>query len=332
MRFKRCALVLLAAIGAASPAAARNIVLTNDDGLTSNVLALYRALKAEGHDVVVAVPCANQSGMGAAAYFGRPLAPLAEACRNAAAAPGDPGAGAMTRAGLPASDFHYVAGTPVMATLYGIDVIGQKRWGAAPDLVLSGPNEGQNVGAIILSSGTVSNAQYAAVRGIPAIALSAGANSTGTESLDNPVSQAVAARTIELVRELDRNAPGKPMLPAGMALNVNFPDNPAGAPWRLTRVGTYNAYAIRFSANMAKDASPMMQAMARQHGSSIPALPGLAIDMTVAKPTPDQLDDEALVYRTAIAVSPLRAGYDAGAKPDPAVQTALRGLFAQGSK
>lgn len=155
---------------------ARNILLTNDDGLTSNTLALYQALKADGHDVVVSVPCTNQSGMGAAAYFARPVALLAAPCRNGAAAVGDPGAGAMTRAGLPAGDFFYVSGTPVMALLYGLDVAAQKRWGRAPDLVLSGPNEGQNAGAIILSSGTVSNAQYAAVRGIPAIGLSAGAN------------------------------------------------------------------------------------------------------------------------------------------------------------
>ena len=67
-----------------SPAAARNIVLTNDDGLTSNILALYHALKSQGHDVVVSVPCTNQSGMGAAAYFSRPVTPLTAACRNAA--------------------------------------------------------------------------------------------------------------------------------------------------------------------------------------------------------------------------------------------------------
>jgi 5'-nucleotidase len=168
--------ILAAAALLVQPAAAsaRNIVLSNDDGLTSNVVALYRALKAEGHDVIVSVPCDNQSGMGAALYIARPLAPLTEACLNNAAKPGDPGAGPVTREDIANGDFFYVAGTPVMALLYGIDVVGATRWGAEPDLVLSGPNEGQNVGAIILSSGTVSNAQYAAVRGIPAIALSAG--------------------------------------------------------------------------------------------------------------------------------------------------------------
>jgi hypothetical protein len=50
----------------ASPAFALNIVLSNDDGLTSNTKALYEALKAAGHDVIVSVPCTGQSGRGAA--------------------------------------------------------------------------------------------------------------------------------------------------------------------------------------------------------------------------------------------------------------------------
>lgn len=327
MRTLLVSMAALALVSPLSPAAARNIVLTNDDGLTSNTLALYHALKAAGHDVVVSVPCTNQSGMGAAAFFARPLTPLAAPCRNGAAAAGGAGAGEMTRDGLPARDFHYVSGTPVMALLYGIDVAGQNRWGKAPDLVLSGPNEGQNAGAIILSSGTVSNAQYAAVRGIPAIALSAGVNSAGDQGLDNPVSRTVAERSVELVTLLDRNARGKALLPTGLALNVNFPDNPAGAEWRLTRIGSYNAYLVRFSDNMARDASPTMQAMARHHGAAIPAMPGIALDMNTAAPLPAEANDESVVFKTAIAVSPMRAGYDPGGKPDKALHNLLRGLF-----
>lgn len=326
-RMPRLLLATLAAAGLGiSPATARNIVLTNDDGLTSNVLALYQALKAAGHDVIVSVPCLNQSGMSAAAYFGRPIPPLGAACRNNAAAPGDLGAGPMTRADLPARDFHYVAGTPVMAALYGIDVAASKRWNRAPDLVLSGPNEGQNLGSIVLSSGTVGIAQHAALRGIPAIALSAGINSAGTAALDNPVSKVVAARTLELVRRLDRQTHGKPMLPAGLLLNVNFPDNPEGAPWRMSRIGRYNAYLVRFTDNMARDPSEMMQAMARQQGAAIAEQPGITLDTNTAAPLPDQANDESAVYKAAIAVSPMRAGYDAGKTPPAALRTLLRGL------
>lgn len=307
------------ALAAASGAEARNIVITNDDGLTSNVVALYEALKAAGHDVVVSVPCRDQSGQGAALGIARPIAPLTEPCRNDAGAAGAPGAGPMTRKGLPgdgARDFHYVDGTPVAALLHGIEVAGKARWGKAPDLVLSGPNEGQNVGAIILSSGTVSAAQYAAVSGIPAVALSAGA---GTESptLDNPLSDEVARRSVELVAHLDARSQGGAMLPPGLALNVNFPDRLEGAAWQLSEIGSYNAYKVGFTADMAASASPMMQMMAKSRGTQIPALPGVSFDFNTAPPAPEQLDDESVVYRKAIAVSPMQAGYAylAGAAP-----------------
>ncbi len=309
-RFKLFALSAGSLALAASGAEARNIVITNDDGLTSNVVALYVALKAEGHDVIVSVPCTNQSGQGAALGIARPFAPLKEACLNDAAEAGAPGAGEMTRKGLPGggADFHYVDGTPVAALLHGLDVLANARWGAAPDLVLSGPNEGQNVGAIILSSGTVSAAQYAAVKGIPAIALSAG---PGTEAatLDNPASAVVARRSLELVGSLEMKAGDGPLLPPGLALNVNFPDNPANAKWVLTEIGTYNAYKVGFTADMAASASPMMQAMASARGMEIPPLPGVSFDFNTAPPAPGEEDDESVVYRRAIAVSPMQAGY-----------------------
>lgn len=311
MRFGTMVLIAAALFLQPVAAGARNIVLSNDDGLTSNVLALYHALKADGHDVIVTVPCTNQSGMGAAFYIARPLAPLTEACRNGAARPDDPGAGPVTRNDIPEEDFFYVAGTPVMALLYGIDVVGAKRWGAEPDLVLSGPNEGQNVGAIILSSGTVSNAQYAAVHGIPAIALSAGANTTDDKALANPRSQAVARLSADLVTTLDERAGSGPLLPPRVALNVNFPDELEGATWQISRIGSYNAYQLGFVENMAASPSPTMTAMARQRGISLPPLPGLSFDLNQAVPLPEQASDESVVYRTAIAVSPMNAGYEA---------------------
>lgn len=309
MPFKLAILVAASSLAlAAQLAEARNIVITNDDGLTSNVVALYQALKAAGHDVVVSVPCTNQSGQGAALGIARPITPLKTACLNAAAQPGDPGAGAITREGLPAGDFYYVDGTPVAALLHGIEVAGKARWGAGPDLVLSGPNEGQNVGAIILSSGTVSAAQYAAVSGVPAIALSAGAN-TEAASLDNPVSDIVAQLTVDLVAHLDARAGDGGLLPPGLALNVNFPDQPAGARWHLTEIGSYNAYKVGFTTDLAASASPMMQAMAEARGMTIPSLPGVSFDFSTATPAPEQMDDESVVFRTAIAVSPMQAGY-----------------------
>lgn len=293
------------------PASARNILIVNDDGLTSNLVALYHALKKAGHNVVVSVPCTNQSGAGAAIQIGRPLGQLDHSCLNGAAERGDPGAGQMTRADLPEEDFYYVDGTPVMALLYGMDIIAAARWGAMPDLVLSGPNEGQNVGAIILSSGTVSAAQFAALNGIPAIALSAGPN-TRSETLDNPLSAEVARRSVELVAVLEKRAGNGRLLPHGIALNVNFPNNLDGAKWRASKIGSYNSYHVGFTKNLAASASPNMKAMAERAGARLQELPGVTLAMNDVPPNPEQAEDESVVHRKAIAVSPMQAGYDSG--------------------
>jgi 5'-nucleotidase len=287
-------------------AEARNIVITNDDGLTSNVVALYKALKADGHDVIVSVPCQNQSGMGAALGL-RPLTPLEAACRNNAASKGASAAGPMTRDGL-GRDFYYVNSTPVMAVLYGLDIVAMKRWGKAPDLVLSGPNEGQNVGAIAISSGTISAAQFAALRGVPAMALSAGQNSAGPD-LENTQSPIIAAKSAEMVRALDITSKGGRMVPAALALNVNFPNEAKGARFCASKVGTYNAYTLNFAENMAASASPEMKEMARTYKMDIPALPGLLLGQNPAKPSADQLQDESFLHLSCIAVSPMQAGY-----------------------
>jgi 5'-nucleotidase len=288
---------------------ARNIVLSNDDGLTSNVKALYLALKAQGHDVIVSVPCSGQSGMGGAVKFMRPLGPLAADCLNGAAKAGEPGAGPVTRPGFE-NDFFYVDGTPVMATMYGLDVAAMRRWGKAPDLVLSGPNEGQNVGYVVLTSGTVSNAQFAATRGLPAIALSAGADTADNATLANPKSAVVARLSADLVKVLDDRAGTRAMLPPGIALNVNFPEKLEGAQWRPSRIGTYNLIQMRFSENIGASASPATVAAAKARGLALPGLPGVTVAMNGAVPGPDQQDDESVVYRKDIAVSVMQVGYD----------------------
>lgn len=304
-------LAALAATLALQPliGSAGTIVIGNDDGLTSNTLALYTALKAAGHDVVVSVPCQNQSGTGTSLRLGIPAATLAKGCRSDAAPAGAPSAGPMMREGIEAKDFYYVEGTPVMAMLYGVDVVGQTRWGRAPDLVLSGPNEGQNVGSIILDSGTVSVAQVALMNRIPSIALSAGADTADDKTLANPASQIIATKSVELVDSLFTRANGGSVLPAGVGLNVNFPDKLDGADWRASRIGTYNAYMFRYVEDMAASASPMVVAMAKEHGMTLPNAPGLSIAMNDSAPSAAQQEDESVVYQSAIAVSPMQAGY-----------------------
>lgn len=300
-------LVVLAMLAPVS-AHAENIVLSNDDGLTSNVKALYEELKAQGHDVIVSVPCSGQSGMGAAIRFMRPLGPLAVDCLNGAAKTADPGAGPMTREGF-GKDWYYVDGTPVMALLYGIDVVAQARWGKAPDLVLSGPNEGQNVGSIVISSGTVSVAQYGAIRGIPSIALSAGMNTVDNKGLANPASAQVARLSADFIKRLEKAAHGKALLPAGIALNVNFPDKLDDVKWRRARIGSYSAYAVRFTDNLGRS-----------------GLPGIMLDMNASKPTKAQQGDESAIFAKDISVSVMQVGYDAQPDAQKRIGKALRGI------
>jgi 5'/3'-nucleotidase SurE len=316
-RAATAAALLLAA--AAHPAFALNILVTNDDGLTSNLKALYDALKADGHDVVVAVPCTGQSGRGAGIvmYSTTTIVPDNDktqieaegGCHNGAAPTGAPAVGPFTKGGYTNGDFHYVHGTPVMATLYGLDVMAQGRWGKAPDVVLSGPNEGQNLGKIINSSGTVGNAQTAAGRGIPAIALSAGADTTDNTGLANPYSVAVAQLSVNLLKALQAKAGTGPLLPEGLALNVNFPDKPNTAmKFGFSRLGSYDAYILKF-----KNTAPY----------------GLGFSLATATPTPAQAEDESVLYKTKVAVTAMQVGFEHRPAGQQWLRLRLADLFAQ---
>ena len=287
------------------------IVISNDDGLSSNVVALHKALKTAGHDVIISVPCHNQSGVGGGLWQGAPEITLSSPCRCGAAPTGAPAAGQMVRQGLDNSDFFYMNGTPLMSLLYGVDVVAQKRWGRNPDLVLSGPNEGQNVGGILASSGTLGAVQGGLMRNIPSIAFSGDANTADDVNLANPLSLPIAERCVELVQHLIKSKSGDKLLPAGIALNVNFPTDAKNAQWRAARIGTYNAYDFRCVEDMAASASDQELKIAKEHNMQIAHAPGLVIKMNDTPPTEAQMDDESIVCRTAISVSVIKLGYGA---------------------
>jgi 5'-nucleotidase len=187
-------------------------------------------------------------------------------------------------------------------------VLAQARWGKAPDLLLSGPNEGQNVGRLVINSGTIGNVQFAAGRGLPAIALSAGTDTVDNAGLANPRSRIVAQLTAKLIAALQAKAGSGALLPAGIALNVNFPDAPtASTGWAFARQGSYDTYRLKFNT-----AAPW--------GLSGTA-PGAA--------TADQAEDEALVYRSKVAVTAMQVGYEQRPAGQQWLRLRLRDLFAQ---
>ncbi len=250
---------LLAA--AVSPSTqAMNILLCNDDGITAaNIRALKARLVAAGHSVVIAGPIDNQSGRGGYINFLAPIEKLRGTERGAMAL-GLPKDAAGIGTDPLDEDVHYVNSTPVAACLYGIDVVAGKKWQVAPDLVISGPNEGNNTGLINASSGTFNNLLYAINRNLPAIAVSDYASTPVCWSSNLPAthrSYEVADIVLRLVTALadKRDFAGGLLMPLGVGINVNVPDFAEGAgvhqQFKFTKIGKATAHPPAFYAKFS---------------------------------------------------------------------------------
>lgn len=207
MKLKSLMAVGLTAVMGAQSANALNIVLTNDDSYASpNIQALYAGLTNAGHDVILSAPCLEQSGKGGSVNILQPVS--VTTLGEDQACVGDTNVDAAKK--------DFVDGTPIMAAMYGIDVLAQKKWGQAPDLVISGPNHGHNLGSIVNISGTVGASNFAIGRDIPVVAVSA-------DTYDqNP--QLVAEIVLDIVAELEAKTPeGERLLPNFTGLSVNLP-------------------------------------------------------------------------------------------------------------
>ena len=160
MKINILAAALLTILTASTQAAEKplRILLVNDDGCQSvGTTSLQEKLAAKGYDVWMVAPDTNQSGIGSAITF-------------------KPG---KTFDVKKVADKRYCfPGTPADAVDFGL-------WGlmkeAAPDLVISGVNDGPNPGMAQVNSGTVSAAARALRYGFPAIAASIGYRFTEQE-------------------------------------------------------------------------------------------------------------------------------------------------------
>ncbi|MGK5681868.1 5'/3'-nucleotidase SurE [Actinoplanes sp. URMC 104] len=127
------------------------VLITNDDGVSApGIRALARAVARE-HEVIVAAPREEASGMSAAL-----TAVVADG--RIVVSPYD--LGEITAYGVAASPAYIV----VLASL-GV-------FGPPPEVVLSGINRGANAGRAVLHSGTVGAALTAATYGLRAMAVS----------------------------------------------------------------------------------------------------------------------------------------------------------------
>ncbi|MHC4822544.1 MAG: 5'/3'-nucleotidase SurE [Planctomycetota bacterium] len=157
--FGACAIALLLVGLQQEPAATAptpaqsplRILITNDDGIdTPGIAALVTAFTPMG-EVVVAAPDGNRSGASQSSHvFSEILTAVPREMDGAAQA-------------------WALSGTPSDCAAYGIIAFGGEQ---GFDLVVSGINRGSNVGDVAHYSGTVGAATEAAMRGIPAIAIS----------------------------------------------------------------------------------------------------------------------------------------------------------------
>ncbi|KAI0695285.1 survival protein sure-like phosphatase/nucleotidase [Cerioporus squamosus] len=203
--------------------AATNIVISDDDGwATAQIRQQFDVLLNAGHNVVLSAPALNQSGRGS---LSKTPTPLTEPCEFNTCPTGSPATGAnATNPRL-----NYVNGYPVDAARYGIQTLAPQFFdGAKPDFVVSGPNVGNNLGLVVLLSGTVGAACEAARSGIPAAAFSGASGSevsyTTLES-DPTAESTIAAQvysnlTLKFLTALT-STPG-PFLPADTIVNVNY--------------------------------------------------------------------------------------------------------------
>ncbi|MFW6198325.1 MAG: 5'/3'-nucleotidase SurE [Acidobacteriota bacterium] len=186
------ALVAAAASGAALPGSEDpyRILITNDDGIDSPGVAALVDVLGEGADVVVVAPDGNRSGSSHATM------PFDEVMRVAP----------FRREGRLLG--YEVSGMPADATRFGLTHVGRDE---PFDLVVSGINQGENVGLLAHLSGTVGAAKEALLSGVPAIAVS----QSRRRGDDYLTAARFTAQVVERVR-----ARG---LPPGVMLSINVP-------------------------------------------------------------------------------------------------------------
>ena len=184
------------------------ILIANDDGyLAPGISALVQAMNGLGHIDVVA-PEQNASGTSNALTLTRPL-------------------NVFRAAGLQ-QGYHVVSGTPSDCVHVALTGLLEQR----PDLVVTGINQGANMGDDTLYSGTVAAAMEGFLFGVPAVAFSQ--VEKGWTHLD------AAAR---VARSVVEELLAMPLAGAPWLLNVNIPNRPDAdlLPRQVTRLGRRHA-------------------------------------------------------------------------------------------
>ncbi len=121
------------------------ILVTNDDGLTSEGLQVLASVLRSRHEVWIVAPSCNRSGVSHGITMSDPLRFRVEGERE-----------------------YSCSGLPVDCSITGSQGIMSEK----PDVIVSGINRGANLGTDIVYSGTAAAARQASFAGIPGIAVS----------------------------------------------------------------------------------------------------------------------------------------------------------------
>ena len=163
------------------------ILLSNDDGYFSPGIECLARFLSEVAEITVVAPERDRSGASNSLTLDRPLS--------------------FRRS---ANGFYYVNGTPTDCVHLAVTGVLDEL----PDMVVSGINQGANMGDDTLYSGTVAAATEGFLLGVPSIAVSL----CSKEGRHYETAGRVALEMVQMLRE--KNI-AKPLL-----LNVNVPDLP----------------------------------------------------------------------------------------------------------
>jgi len=163
------------------------ILLSNDDGYFAPGIECLARVLAQLADITVVAPERDRSGASNSLTLDRPLS--------------------LRRT---ANGFYHVNGTPTDCVHLAVTGMLEEL----PDMVVSGINNGANMGDDTIYSGTVAAANEGFLLGVPSIAVSLCSRAA--------VNFETAAQvTLELVQMIQRQKSREPLL-----LNVNVPDVP----------------------------------------------------------------------------------------------------------
>ena len=181
------------------------ILVTNDDGIYAPGLWKLAEELSKIARVVIVAPDRERSAIGTAVSLHHPLRVQ------------------KVRSLLPRVETYSVEGTPADSVILALS----KLFEGKVDMVISGINQGQNLGEDVLISGTVGAALLGYLRGLPAIAVSA-------DGLDDLYLNDAAKFVALLAKKVVSSA-----LPTNIFLNVNLPDLPLAevGEIRITRLG-----------------------------------------------------------------------------------------------